>query len=476
MQANAPGSLSDLPPRAWLLTGLTGIAAGLGAIVMMAILRTVQHLAFSYHAGEYSAAAARHGDLRRMTVLVCGGIIAGFGGWILRRKLGGSGGEPTRAVWSGSGELSLHRTLASGALSEVVIGLGASLGREAAPQHAGAAFGAWLSQRFSLPPEQRLVLIACGAGAGVGAVYNVPLAGALFAAELYLGSISLATVVPALLTSAVATCVGWLALPDHAVYSVPTLGSPSPYLLVWAVIAGVVIGVIAAGYVRLIGWASDHQPTGRRLLIEPPIAFAVLGLVSLAYPLLLGNGRDLAQFAFAGGGGLLTLAALAALKPLVTSLCLRSGASGGLFTPTLSLGAVLGALLGHVWALWLPGASAPACAVVGAAAMLAAGMQAPVAAVAFTLELTGTVNASLPAILLAVGAAALAVQQIESRSIYSVRLPTAEQPTAAHRSSRPPAHAVPVGGHSPGRRETRSPSDEPALPARSVDLSGFQRR
>ncbi len=109
--------------------------------------------------------------------------------------------------------------------------------------------------------------------------------------------------------------------------------------------------------------------------------------------------------------------------------------------------------------------------------MLAAGMQAPVAAVAFTLELTGTVNASLPAILLAVGAAALVVQQIESRSIYSVRLPTAEQPSAAaRRSPRPSAHATPVGGHGPGARETRSPSDEPALPARLVDLSGSERR
>ncbi|MGP0048980.1 MAG: chloride channel protein [Solirubrobacteraceae bacterium] len=67
-----------------------------------------------------------------------------------------------------------------------------------------------------------------------------------------------------------ATCVAWLALPDHAVYSVPTLGSPSPYLIIWAVIAGVLIGVIAAGYIRLIGWASDHRPAGGRLLIEPP--------------------------------------------------------------------------------------------------------------------------------------------------------------------------------------------------------------
>jgi hypothetical protein len=78
VQANGPGSLSGLPPRFWLITALTGVSAGIGGIVMMAILRAVQHLAFGYHAGQYSDAAARHGDLRRMTVLVCGGIIAGY--------------------------------------------------------------------------------------------------------------------------------------------------------------------------------------------------------------------------------------------------------------------------------------------------------------------------------------------------------------------------------------------------------------
>lgn len=414
---------------------MTGVAAGVGAIVMMAVLRAVQHAAFSYSSGEYSAAAAAHGDLRRVLVVLGGGLVAGAGWWLMCRRLGGTGGEPTRAVRSGTDDLSLSRTAISGALSEVVIGLGASLGREAAPQHTAAAFGAWIGRRFALPPEQRMLLIACGAGAGVGAVYNVPVAGALFAAEVYLGSIGLATVVPALVTSAVATAVAWLTLPNHAVYHLPPLPHPALGLLIWALVAGPVLGVAAAAFVRLVAWASDHRPHGRGLLVAPPAAFALLGLASIGYPLLLGNGRDLAQFAFTGGGAIATLAALAVLKPVVSAMCLGSGARGGLFTPMLSTGAVLGALLGHVWALALPGGPAAACALAGAGAMLAAGMQAPLAAIAFTIELTNTLNSSLVAVLLAVAGAVIVARRLEPRSIYTCRLPAiAEGPVRAKRA------------------------------------------
>lgn len=433
-QPNIDHSLSDLSPRFWVLAVATGVAAGVGAIAMMAVLRTVQHLAFSYHTGQYSHAAAAHSDLRRVLILAGGGVIAGLGWWLIRRYLGGTGGSPTKAVWTGTDDLSVRNTLISGALSEVVIGMGASLGREAAPQHTGAAAGAWLARRFALPDQQRMLLIACGAGAGVGSVYNVPLAGALFAAELYLGSLSLATIAPALVTAAVATLVGWTVLPIHAIYNVPTLGFPSASLLVWALLVGPLLGLAAAAFVRMIGWAADHRPTGGwRLAATPPAAFTLLGVAAIGYPLLLGNGRDLAEFAFRGGGTLATLAALAALKPLMTTLCLRSGATGGLFTPTMSLGAVLGALLGHVWALLWPGAGATAYAIIGAGAMLAAGMQAPVTAVAFTIELTNSVNASIVAIVLAAGGAMLVARLLESRSIYSARLPkgTAGTPAAA---------------------------------------------
>ncbi|MBV9748773.1 MAG: chloride channel protein [Acetobacteraceae bacterium] len=437
-QANT-GTLRGLPPRFWALTLLTGIAAGVAAIAMMAILHAVQHVAFGYHSGEYSTAVAHHSDLRRLLVLLIGGLVAGAGLWTMRRFLGGTGGQPTAVVWSGRGRLSLPLTALSGALSEIVIALGASIGRENAPQHLGAAFGDWASRRRALSADQRLLLIACGAGAGVGAVYNVPFAGAVFAAELYLGSITLRAIVPAFVTAGIATAVSWIVLPIRPVYHLPQLGYPSGSLLVFSLLAGPLIGLAAAAWVKLVAWANRRRPHGRALLVQPPLAFCALGLIAFQYPLLLGNGRDLAQFAFTGGGALLTLLALGLLKPVVTALCLRSGAQGGLLTPTMSTGAVLGAFLGHAWALLWPGTPAASYAIVGSAAMLAAGMRTPVAALAFTIELTNSVNPVILAMLVALAGAMLTARLIERRSIYSARLPATLVPQDATPQTKPTA-------------------------------------
>ncbi len=424
-QANV-GSLRELSPRFWLLAVATGVAAGLGAIVMIAALRAVQHAAFGYHFGLYSDAVAHRGNARRVAVLAGGGLFTGVALWALRRFAGGTGGQPHAVVWSARGRLSLWRTALSGLVSEISIGMGGSIGREQAPQHFGAAFGFWAAERGGLPDDQRALLIACGAGAGVGAVYNVPFAGALFAAELFLGSISLRTVVPAFVTAGVATVVGWITLPISPLYALPHLGYPSASLLVFSLVAGPLIGVFAAGWVKLVVWANDHKPQGTGLLVGPLAAFTVLGVLAIPYPLLVGNGRDLTQFAFTGGGALATLAALALLKALVTALCLRSGAIGGLFTPTMSLGAVLGAFLGGAWGHLWPGTPEAGYAIVGAATMLAAAMRTPVAAVAFAIELTNTANPAILAMLVALGGGMLVARQFETRSIYSGRLPRSD--------------------------------------------------
>lgn len=432
-QANVPPRLADLPPRFWAMLVLTGIGAGLGAMAMMAVLRLVQHLALSYHSGEYSAAAARQSDWRLFAVLAVGGFVTGAGLWALRRYGGGTGGEPTEIVWTKTGDLSLSRTLLTGILSEISVALGCSLGREAAPQRTGAAAGAFVGQRFSLPAEQRRLLIACGAGAGLAAVYNVPFAGALFALEIYLATMSLPLVLPALLTSGIATAVAWLSLSPHTVYHMPNLAAPTVSLAVFAVLLGPVMGVASAGYVKAITWASDRRPKGRMLLLEPVVAFSILGLLAFRYPLLLGNGVDLAQFAFSGSGALASLVVLGLLKPLVTAGCLRSGATGGLFTPTLSFGAVLGAALGHVWVLLWPGPFTPAYAVIGAAALLTAAIEAPATGIAMTVELTGATAITVPILLASVGATIVS-RRLETRSIYSARLtpmrPTPTRPTS----------------------------------------------
>lgn len=338
------------------------------------------------------------------------------------RNHGGTGGEPTKVVWESSGKLSLIRSYLSGALSEVTVGMGASLGREAAPQRSGAAAADALASKFGLPEKQRILLIACGAGAGIAAVYNAPLAGALFALEVYLGTFSLLLAIPALLASAVATWVAWIALPRHAVYLVPILPNPTLSLMCFAVVIGPVIGLASSAYVKLIGWVTEHQPKGYLLIVEPMVVFTLFGIVAIRYPLLLGNGLDLAQFAFVGSAGVLVMLALTFLKPISTAACLGSGATGGLLTPTLSFGAIFGALAGHLWGLYWPGSPMTSYAIIGAAAMLAAAAQGPFMGAIFVLELTQNVAADLAPIMLAIGGATLVSRHFDLRSIYTARL------------------------------------------------------
>jgi CIC family chloride channel protein len=201
--------------------------------------------------------------------------------------------------------------------------------------------------------------------------------------------------------------------------------------------------------VRLIGGAGDHRPKRWRLAVEPIVALSALGVLALRYPLLLGNGRDLAQYPFSTKGPTLaTLGALMLLKPLVTSMCLRSGASGGLFTPTFSFGAVTGALLGHLWVLVWPGPPVVDFAVVGSAAMLSAAMQSPVAAIAFAIELTNTIDPAMAAILFAVSGAVIVSRRLDTRSIYSARIARPRRPSTPRGQFPPPPPKHPRG-HGP---------------------------
>jgi chloride channel protein, CIC family len=341
-----PNATSDGPaaltPLFWAMVALTGIGAGLFGIVMMLILFTIEHLAYGYHTGSFESGVEQASSSRRIVALVIAGLVGGVAWYLLRRYTRGQKSDADEAVWTGDGTLSFPRSIGTSVISEIVVGLGASLGREAAPKLMGAVSGSLLARGARLWPAQRRLLVACGAGAGLAAVYNVPLGGALLTAEILCGSINLPVVLPALACSWIATVTAWIYLPSQAIYTgIPTY----PFTvaeLTWALLAGPVIGLAAVGFIRLIAWVCHHRPTGWKALIAPLVAFLVLGAIGLEYPQLFGNGKDIAHDAFLGQTSLLLLLALFILKPLVTALCLGSGASGGLLTPTMSTGALLG--------------------------------------------------------------------------------------------------------------------------------------
>jgi H+/Cl- antiporter ClcA len=161
------------------------------------------------------------------------------------------------------------------------------------------------------------------------------------------------------------------------------------------------------------------------LLAAPLVAFTALGLVAIEYPQLLGNGQDVAAHAFTATShtGVGLFVALAVLKPLATAACLGSGATGGLFTPTLSTGAAVGLVLGSVWTHLWPGSPVGAYAVIGAAAMIGAAMQTPLAALALVVELTRSADTLIVALIAATMLATVVSRYLDGYSIYSSRLP-----------------------------------------------------
>jgi CIC family chloride channel protein len=431
-QPNIPGRgiLAAYGPRFWMLVALIGVAAGLGGAALIELLRAVQHLAWSYHSGDFLGGVQRTSAEHRVLVLGVGGVVAGGGAVLLARWAGGGGGEVSEAIWLRSARLPLRASFARAVHSIVVVGLGASLGREAAPQQVGASVASGLSDWARLPEWQRRLLVACGAGAGMAAVYNVPLGGALFALEVLLGTLALPLVLPALATTLIATAVAWIALPSRPTYTIPSY-SVHDSQIVWALILGPLAGLAAVAYMHLITRAHALRPSGWQRLAAPIVVFLALGAVAIAYPQLLGNGKNVVQLALVGRLSLALLAVLLVFKPLATAACLGSGAPGGLFTPTLAFGVLLGGLLGYGWSQIWPGAPLGSYAIIGGAAVLGAAMQGPLAAIVLLLELTHRADALMVPILLAVVEATILARLLGAPSIYSARLPRARDESGA---------------------------------------------
>lgn len=255
----------------------------------------------------------------------------------------------------------------------------------------------------------------------MAAAYGVPVGGSLFALEVMRGKLALRYVLPAFFTALIATAVSWAFLPDAPTYVFPAYAS-SPSVVLWALLAGPIAGVVSVGYVRIVSRADRSRPRGWQRLVAPILGLGLLGLASIRFPQLLGNGRDISQLAFTNQAAPWLLLAILALKPAAIVLCMRSGAPGGMFTPSLTVGAMLGAVLGFAWSLIWPGVPPGLFAIIGAAAVLGATTQGPISAVVLMMELTGHYRSFVLPVLIAVGLATMTARNIEPRSIYDARL------------------------------------------------------
>jgi len=379
-------------PRLLAITLLTGIGAGLGGMILALILHFVQHVAYGYSIGavisqeSFLQGVSESPPMRRVLVLIGCGLVAGVGWWVLYRY-----GRPLvsirKAVRTPEEPMPLPETLCHTLLQIVTVGLGSPLGREVAPREAGAALAGWLSSRAGLAVEESRIIVACGAGAGLAAVYNVPLGGALFILEVLLGTFRLSAALPAIATSVIAALVAWIGLGDEVQYPVMAFAI-SPSLVVWSIATGPIFGVAAYGFMRMAATISAMAPQNWRLLPACLLAFTFIGLLATGFPQLLGNGKGPIQLGFANDLPIGLAATLLLLRLAVTMGALRAGAHGGLLTPSMTIGALLATVIGGLWTLAWPGDPSGAFAIIGATAFLASSMKMPLTAIALIVEFT----------------------------------------------------------------------------------------
>jgi H+/Cl- antiporter ClcA len=374
------------------VTILTGIGAGLGGMVLALLLHLIQHLAYGYsitHVIGYESfyeGVEAASPLRRIAVLAGCGVIAGCG-WFAIYRYGRPLVSIKKAVASGDPRMPPVTTTAHALLQIVTVALGSPLGREVAPREIGSLIAGWLSHYAGLTVEETRLMVACGAGAGLAAVYNVPLGGAIFVLEVLLRSFELRVVIPALLTSVIAAVVAWLGLGNESQYVVPHF-ELSANLVTWSIVMGPVFGVAAFAFVQLTTHARAAAPKGWTLPLLSIANFLIIGLLAVSLPQILGNGKTPAQLGFSNELSIGLAATLLLVKVAITVSSLRAGAQGGLLTPGMSNGALLAIVLGGSWTLMWPGTPMGAFAIVGATAFLASSMKMPITALVLMVEFT----------------------------------------------------------------------------------------
>ncbi|WP_175702422.1 chloride channel protein [Burkholderia ambifaria] len=426
--APASSSPSASPfARMAVVTVLTGIGAGFGGMLLALLLHAIQHVAYGYSLSHvvgtqsFLAGVTLADPLRRLAVLVVCGLVAGGGWWALYRY-----GRPLvsirRAVRAADPRMPFVSTTVHALLQIVTVALGSPLGREVAPREIGSLLAGQLAHRAGLTSADCRLMVACGAGAGLAAVYNVPLGGAVFVLEVLLGTFELRALVVAVVTSAIAAAVAWIGLGNEHQYTVPAFVLSAP-LVAWSIVCGPLFGFAAYGFVRLTTRARADAPKGRLLPVLALVNFAVIGVLAMWFPQLLGNGKGPASLGFDGTLTIGVAATLLVLKVLIEAGSLRAGAEGGLLTPGLANGALLGVVLGGLWGVVWPGASIGGCALIGATAFLAASMQMPITAVVLLLEFTRVNHDSLVPMLLAVAGSLVAyrfAQQLAERRANAI--------------------------------------------------------
>jgi len=345
-----------------------------------------------------------------------GGLVVGFyNAFVAKSKPEHGLPSVIKAVAQKNGKIPMRNWFHKTITSVVSIGTGGSGGREAPIAQVGASVGSTVAQLLKFSPGRTRTLLGCGAAAGLAAVFNAPIGGVMFAVEVILGDFSVRTFSPIVVASVVGTVVSRSHLGNYQTFQVPTYSLVSDTELVFYFILGVLAGLSAVLFIRTFYTVEEYlQKMEKRFRIPlwamPAVGGLLCGLVSMWVPELYGFSYETIDRALTGTETWQNMIAVYLLKPVTAAFTIGSGGSGGMFAPTMKMGAMLGSMFGKLVNDLFPNitAASGAYALVGMGAVTAGIMRAPLTVILILFEVTGQYEIVLPIMFAAVTSALVA--------------------------------------------------------------------
>lgn len=435
---------ADKPPISLLWLSIAAVAVGFvtgfGAIFFRALIGLIHNILFlgsfaiPYDANVFTPSSP-WGPFIILAPIV-GGLIVVFLVVNFAPEARGHGvPEVMDAVYYKNGIIRPVVAAVKSLASAFSIGSGAAVGREGPIIQIGSTLGSTLGQVVSMAPWQRITLVAAGAGAGIAATFNTPLGGVMFAIEIMMPEVSVRTFLPVALSTGTATFIGRLFFGIQPAFTVPLppnlMARPASAIeLILSIVLGVLIGLAATAFIRGLHWSEEFFERVKNPYLRHTIGMALVGVLFYALHEAFGHyyvegvGYATIQSILSGGiTGLGLMALLLLCKLFATNVSLGSGASGGIFSPSLYMGATLGGAFGALVNLFdkLPGIGIPGFAMVGMAAMVGGGTGAAMTAIVMIFEMTRDYDIVVPMILAV--AVAIGIRRLLSReNIYTIKL------------------------------------------------------
>jgi len=363
-----------------------------------------------------------------MLILVpaIGGLIVGPLIYFFAPEAKGHGvPEVMQAILMKGGKIRPRVALVKTLASAITIGTGGSVGREGPIIQIGSSIGSSVGQFFKVPSKKLKTLVACGAAAGIAAAFNAPIAGALFAVEIILMDFAVAQFSPIVISAVMATVVSHSYEGKLAAFTVPSYQYASPYELGFYFLLGAASGIVSFLFIKVLYFFEEFFDDTLKMpdYLKPVVGGLIIGIIALLFPQVMGVGYDSINNALHGNMIWYLAFALIFLKILATSITLGSGGSGGIFAPSLFMGAMLGYFFGSFAHNLFPDITAGpgAYALVAMGGLVAGTTRAPITAIIIVFELTYDYEIILPLMITAIVSTILS-SYLSRESIYTLKL------------------------------------------------------